>query len=235
MNENSSQFEYDALKTYWEKKNMRGANNTVKEFSYRIARGIDEGLKQIFSPLSNKLDEIDEQKAMLNPRYVELREKAKQEREAGSTVRSGNDVFEELDILMSVRNETLLHKSLFFVYSSPTLRFTRTLVSSMQRVRRGWADSDTWSLDHHIANTLSQQLFYLADNTHGWPQSDLYPTFEDWQNALRLNAAKLREYADRDKYMNASINNWIELEEQAISDGKEAMRWVAENFDGLWD
>lgn len=40
---------------------------------------------------------------------------------------------------------------------------------SYQRVTRGWADRDTWSLDYHIAQVLSESIVHLKETTHGYP------------------------------------------------------------------
>ena len=54
-----------------------------------------------------------------------------------------------------------------------------------QRVTRGFADCDTWNLDMHLLNYMSDTIHYLADNLNGWPQSKEFPEFEDWQKYLR--------------------------------------------------
>ena len=66
-----------------------------------------------------------------------------------------------------------------------------------QLVRRGWADTDTWGLDHTLCLRLGAQLLHLADTAHGWPGDDEFPTYEDWTTALRANGQALLDYAKR--------------------------------------
>lgn len=63
-----------------------------------------------------------------------------------------------------------------------------TVLSIVQRARRGWADTDVYDLDHYLADVIAGTLRRLADTDHGWPQSDEYPTYESFVNDLRKMA-----------------------------------------------
>lgn len=113
-----------------------------------------------------------------------------------------------------------------FLYCSPLYRALQESRFAYQRVVRGWDDRSLWSLDYHVAKTLSAQLDALADQAHGWPESSEYPEYDDWTQALRAAANKLRFYAE---------HATDELDGEALESGREAMSWVADNFSRLWD
>lgn len=100
----------------------------------------------------------------------------------------------------------------------------RAIRHGLQRLSRGWDDSATWSLDVHLARTLSDQLDHLADTTHGYPTP--YETFDEWRRTLKEKAEDLRYYA-------AEI--FGENAEDAHRRGTSAMHWVADNLADLWD
>lgn len=60
------------------------------------------------------------------------------------------------------------------------------LKAAWQRVTRGWADRDTWSLDNYLLEILPEMIEYLAEHTHGYPGEHAgFPTYESWQEFLR--------------------------------------------------
>lgn len=102
---------------------------------------------------------------------------------------------------------------------------------AFQRVTRGWDDRSLWSLDVHLARTLAEQLDALAAQSHGWPQSDEFPEFEDWQAALRQNAARLHAYQAR---LFDPTGDETDIP-KVVAEGQAAMRWVADHLPNLWD
>lgn len=42
-----------------------------------------------------------------------------------------------------------------------------------QRATRGWANRDTWGIDHWFSATMSNMLEYFAGSTHGYPDNSL--------------------------------------------------------------
>ena len=58
------------------------------------------------------------------------------------------------------------------------------------RITRGIAPVDLWSYDTHLNNQIPYALRWLADNSHGWPQSEQFPEYEDWAEYLRELANK---------------------------------------------
>lgn len=59
------------------------------------------------------------------------------------------------------------------------------------RGRTGWAWVDLWNTDDYIGQLLPNMLKELATRSHGWPESEEHPTFEDWQLELRIMAKLL--------------------------------------------
>ena len=55
----------------------------------------------------------------------------------------------------------------------------------LQRARRGWADSDTWSLDSYLDSWMPAALRHLKEHKHGVPASMFVPEDSivggDWQ------------------------------------------------------
>lgn len=126
---------------------------------------------------------------------------------------------------------------------------------AIQRVRHGYDRRSTWDLGHHLATTFANQLDTLADNAHGWPESDEFPTFEDWTAALRATAANLRRYNGSTE-LETATDTWIALSSdpgalpaereaamQKVADieaadlaaAQAALRWVADHLAQLWD
>lgn len=124
-----------------------------------------------------------------------------------------------------------------------------------QRAGRGWADSDAWDMGHHLAAVSAAMLEHLADIAHGWPDGEELPTPEDWDAALRSNAAALRAYV-ADPAVDQALHTWHDLATAEGGDGAEAevafeelaaleaardaagaaaMHWVAEHLGQLWD
>lgn len=83
-----------------------------------------------------------------------------------------------------------------FVTELP-LHYAHNLRWFVQRGRKGYSTHDTWSLDYYILRWLPDALDQLANEAHGWPQSDEFPEFEDWTQWLRDMAELLRPYQDQ--------------------------------------
>lgn len=53
--------------------------------------------------------------------------------------------------------------------------------------RRKWVVSheDVWSFDIFLLTALANGLDIMAKEAHGWPESEEFPTFDSWVDALR--------------------------------------------------
>lgn len=51
----------------------------------------------------------------------------------------------------------------------------------IQRGRRGWADSDTWSLDTYLNRVTGEAMKHMVATNLGWPgEHSEWPTSEEW-------------------------------------------------------
>lgn len=105
-------------------------------------------------------------------------------------------------------------------------RIPRGIKWSWQRVMRGFADCDMWNFDRFLANAMIAGFRGLAADNHTYPYE--YGTPEEWNK-------KLLETADKIEY--GIDGSWVNLEDykerRAVL--KEALDWVGENFEDLWD
>ena len=78
-----------------------------------------------------------------------------------------------------------------------------------QRVVRGWADCDTWSLSDNILEYLNGTIQYLADNHYGFPGHGRFDTDEKWTEYLREMASCFyRAQEDNEYYDCPSFDQW---------------------------
>jgi hypothetical protein len=124
-----------------------------------------------------------------------------------------------------------------------------------QRIRRGWDDTSTYDLGGSITAQLADQLEHLAATTHGWPDSEKYPTFESWTAELRHHATQLRRWGGSPE-QRAALDRWHALATDTAADAAAmqhawetlqaleiadtqaataAMHWVADHLGTLWD
>jgi hypothetical protein len=127
-------------------------------------------------------------------------------------------------------------------------------VAFVQRGRRGYAESDVWSLDHYLTGVLAGALSRLAATGHGWPGTEEFPTPDIWEEKLRAVAADLKGWQDGGSL--ELLNAWHELATDAASDddvtqaafvamtkddeeryakAQAALVWVSEHLESLWD
>lgn len=130
-------------------------------------------------------------------------------------------------------------------------RLTWKARMGLQLAQKGWCDQDAWNLDYVLCTRLAGQLESLADQLHGWPGTDEFPTPEDWEKALRDAARDLRRVHGSPE-TSAALDAWIartgdteEAQEayqryvaldtadhEAVT---RALRWVADHHGHLWD
>lgn len=132
---------------------------------------------------------------------------------------------------------------------APVHRAMRCAHFAGQRLRRGWSDADTWSLDHHLCLTLAGQLEHLAAHTHTRPATF---TDEGWSTALLQAAAGLRRWPDRDRSGAALaldeltehtspdaradlLATWQADDAARLADAQASLRWIADHLADLWD
>ena len=214
----------------------------LKTLPSAVFEEFDEVLHKIGSKKMDQVIDKAKKLAMLNPEYADI--------ESRRHIDGGNNIilFSEADGLtfddwerqMEIENEVApqppIMKVYRFLYDRPLSSFVGQTQAAYQRLTRGWDDTATWSLDYHLTSTLGAQLKHLADTTHGWPQSDKFPTFEDWQKALNKNGDLLLAYSKKDEIMFATDELYDPaFEEKTIKGAQRALRWVSDNLPALWD
>lgn len=63
--------------------------------------------------------------------------------------------------------------------------FFRQFKWAYQRATRGYCDYDVWDLDSYYLDLFFVTLNHLADTAYGYPGTKEFPTYEDWQRALK--------------------------------------------------
>lgn len=140
----------------------------------------------------------------------------------------------------------------------------RQIKWAYQRVRYGWCESDTWDIDSWFLKVFPNMLNHYADETHSYPGTEEYPTYESWRDKLYEVAAAIKGYNEtewdsKNEYYNEyyeELRNWQvndiitrgptpayykyrardeELAAEAYEKFKDAMIWVIEHFHSLWD
>ena len=131
----------------------------------------------------------------------------------------------------------------------------RKLLVATERVERGWAAEDSWSMDVHLARVTGEMLCHLADNTHVWPGEEHYESFEAWSELLRRHGTALVAYAEG-RFNGPEQEAWLNHRHSASPDparseelfqemraaeqkryeaAQAAFLFVAENLGFLWD
>jgi hypothetical protein len=122
------------------------------------------------------------------------------------------------------------------------------------RGKRGWAPSDTWSLDAYLSKVIYESLLYLQKTQCGYPitikMSDPNNEYElhlnkcNWDILLMkmINAFKLAKeigegtrehyFSHADKQTNQTLNCLTKKEER---DMKEGMKLFITYYFSLWD
>ena len=183
----------------------------------------------------NKVEEI----ALQDARYAEIESMRKIDGSDNIIMMDERLGFPEMEYQSEVRRkaapEPLLMPFYRYLYNHPVHSAINTVKHAVQRLTRSWDDTATWSLDYHLCLTLGSQLKHLAETTHGWPQSETYPEFEDWQKALNTNSQLLLTYTNKDDIVFTDNGYDREQEEQIIKNAQKALRWVAKHLPSLWD
>ena len=63
--------------------------------------------------------------------------------------------------------------------------------AAYHRIKFGWCYTDVWELGYWILEILPPMLRYLAENGHGYPGDNEFPTYESWQAWLLKMAANI--------------------------------------------
>ena len=137
--------------------------------------------------------------------------------------------------------------------------FPQKVERFIQRGRRGWADSDTWSMDYYLITVILPMLKYLKDNNHGFPGS--LKSSKEWDDILSemISGFEAGKRVLDDNYLDVIQPDWydssketkellsglnikpssrIEERKRMKADEKQfhkAMRLMDKWFFNLWD
>ena len=116
------------------------------------------------------------------------------------------------------------------------------LLNTLDRLFKGWDQAEIWNLDQSMALRTGKQLLELAIESHGWPESADFPTFESWISALQYHGNQLVAYATFDPLATqGTIQDATDFPEisdipEAVKLGaKEAYLFIANHHQSLWD
>ena len=70
--------------------------------------------------------------------------------------------------------------------------FFRQFKWAYQRITKGFCDFDYWDLDTYLIRLMADAIKELADNTHGYPGNEEFPTYEHWKAYLYKIVGKLK-------------------------------------------
>lgn len=133
----------------------------------------------------------------------------------------------------------------------------RTIIKRWIRQRsiRGFSDVDVWNLDGFLLKLIPDAIKRLAEISHGWPQSEKFPTFESWEKFLKdlssdfRRAQSLIYFEDSDesyellKKCNSGIKSFEEDYVPTIEEKRECgtkllkdcFNRLSDNITDLWD
>lgn len=87
--------------------------------------------------------------------------------------------------------------------------FFRQFKWAYQRITKGYCDADYWDLDTHLSRLMAQSIKELADNTHGYPGTEEFPTYDSWR-AYLYKIVYLLNYSLQEDMYNPYEKDWLE-------------------------
>jgi len=129
-------------------------------------------------------------------------------------------------------------------------------VGLFQRAWRGWADVDTWSYDHYLAETIAPALRHMAARAHGYPmfilenRPDLLDedgtanddkALEAWQHWLIEKAGWFEWYHREELNLSADMTDnqktaALDLYERQHNNFQDkVLADFGKHFESLWD
>lgn len=96
----------------------------------------------------------------------------------------------------------------------------------LHRSKHGWSENDVWELSWHGTQVLGGMLVHLANEGMSYPKD--YPDRASWARDLTKYGLALQAYPGGDMDADPEMTRDREA-------AKDALRWVADNLDHLWD
>ncbi|MFA5071141.1 MAG: hypothetical protein WC511_02110 [Candidatus Pacearchaeota archaeon] len=132
------------------------------------------------------------------------------------------------------------------------LDIQRACITAYQRVTRGWADEDVWSIDYHLCEVVPEMLEQLKKDKNGVPQKYIMKIYEERGLDVRDSFCDIPEeiIEEADKRFTQSIDKMIAgfKAHKQISDWdftpethleldriyREGMQKFVDDFENLW-
>lgn len=101
----------------------------------------------------------------------------------------------------------------------------RNIRDFIQRGKRGWSETDSWSIDYYLSRVISESVARLRERDIGYP-SNLEP--DEWQEILCAISDGFRLH----------LKVYDDIKEVTPAEKKKihtAKRLFVKYFEGLWD
>jgi hypothetical protein len=100
-----------------------------------------------------------------------------------------------------------------------------------QRARRGWADSDVWSLDSYLTDVITGMISNLRDNAHGYPGN--LGGMPEWVDILN----EIVDGFEAKRELNESALSWSDPAAAQRLEAKfeRGMELLTKYWSSLWD
>lgn len=105
------------------------------------------------------------------------------------------------------------------------------MLAFYQRGTRGWADRDTWNMDHYLAEVLPAMLRHLAKTSHSYPP---YLEVEGDTTGLDRWKVILEEIALGFDEYNVVKNSDAQYRTAAYTPALECMKKLFDHYLHLW-
>lgn len=209
------------------------------------ANAIDNILFVFTSPIVVFVKKENTRRAMRNPEYAylhKIRSQAAIETGVDEKILIVNEKYglhlehwrRQQELFASTALPAWISKPVLTMSAHPIAH----LLSSRSPHKRWDSEIDCF-LSQYLAFTLGQQLQHMSQHLQCYPPT--YESLEDWENDLQEASRKLLAYAAYYNQTNCSasptgsLKDKILQEETIISEAKQALHWVAENLENLWN
>ena len=102
--------------------------------------------------------------------------------------------------------------------------------SSIQRGKRGWADSDTWDFDGYLTKIIIEGITYLKKEPIGYPNG--VKNKQEWKKTLKEIIDGFKAYQDACDYTKINTKSKFNKRMKKFNKG---MKLFVKYYSNLWD
>ena len=133
-----------------------------------------------------------------------------------------------------------------YVTRNPFKRFFKRIKYSIQRIKYGFCDWDTWDLDTYISTMIPDALRKFAKDTNGYPPDFAIDDFETEDSVMEKWRAEITKIADliedggksydltSEEFEGLSLEETKKLIEKKQKNLKKGFKLLSERFGNLW-